>query len=117
MTVLRPLVVLCPHFDPDTAPTGVVMTRIVDELVELGHTVHVVTSLPWYRSHRIEPGWEGRLVRTAQTPWGSITRCSIRSRDATSPTSFDERSASPHTRSWPVSAACVLAVGFAERVQ
>jgi colanic acid biosynthesis glycosyl transferase WcaI len=71
---MRPLVVLCPHFDPDTAPTGVVMTRIVAELVALGHTVHVVTSLPWYREHRIEAGWAGRLVRTEQTSWGSITR-------------------------------------------
>jgi len=69
-----PIVVLCPHFEPDTAPTGVVMTRIVDELVSLGHTVHVVTSLPWYREHRIEAGWEGRLVRTETLPWGSITR-------------------------------------------
>ncbi|HUS41366.1 MAG TPA: glycosyltransferase family 4 protein [Ilumatobacteraceae bacterium] len=74
MTSSRPLVVLCPHFAPDTAPTGVVMTRIVEELVALGHTVHVVTSLPWYRSHRIEPGWEGRLARTEPTPWGSVTR-------------------------------------------
>ena len=73
-TPMRPLVVLCPHFAPDTAPTGVVMTRIVEELVALGHTVHVVTSLPWYRSHRIEPGWRGRLVRSERTPWGSITR-------------------------------------------
>ena len=71
---LRPLVVLCPHFAPDTAPTGTVMTRIVDELVELGHRVHVVTSLPWYRSHSIEAGWDGRLVRTEWTAWGSITR-------------------------------------------
>jgi colanic acid biosynthesis glycosyl transferase WcaI len=71
---MRPLVVLCPHFAPDTAPTGVVMTRIVEELAALGHTVHVVTSLPWYRSHRIEPGWQGRLVRSERTPWGSITR-------------------------------------------
>ena len=66
--------VLCPHFAPDTAPTGTVMTRIVDELVELGHRVHVVTSLPWYRSHSIEAGWDGRLVRTEWTAWGSITR-------------------------------------------
>ncbi len=71
---LRPLVVLCPHFEPDTAPTGVVMSRIVEELVALGHTVHVVTALPWYRSHRVEPGWQGRLVRSENTPWGSITR-------------------------------------------
>ncbi len=71
---MRPLVVLCPHFEPDTAPTGVVMTRMVEELAALGHTVHVVTALPWYRSHRIEPGWAGRLVRSETTPWGTITR-------------------------------------------
>lgn len=68
------VVVLCPHFEPDTAPTGTVMTRIVAELVERGRTVHVVTSLPWYRSHAVEPGWEGRLVRSEPTSWGSITR-------------------------------------------
>jgi colanic acid biosynthesis glycosyl transferase WcaI len=71
---MRPLIVLCPHFAPDTAPTGVVMTRIVEELAALGHTVHVVTALPWYRSHRIEPEWDGRLVRSERTPWGSVTR-------------------------------------------
>lgn len=69
-----PVVVVCPHFAPDTAPTGTVMTRLVAELVDRGHLVHVVTSLPWYRSHRIEPGWEGRLVRVEPTPWGSISR-------------------------------------------
>ena len=47
------LVVLCPHFAPDTAPTGTVMTRIVAELADLGHELHVVTALPWYRHQRI----------------------------------------------------------------
>ena len=65
---------LCPHFTPDTAPTRTVMSRIVDELVGLGHRVHVVTSLPWYRHHAIEDGWGGRLVRHEDTTWGSITR-------------------------------------------
>lgn len=50
------------------------MTRIVAELVELGHTIHVVTAVPWYREHRIEPGWTGRLIRTEHTEWGTITR-------------------------------------------
>ena len=68
------IVVLCPHFAPDTAPTGTVMTRIVQELAELGHELHVVTSLPWYRAHRIEPGWEGGVGRSEPTEWGSITR-------------------------------------------
>lgn len=68
------IVVICPHFAPDNAPTGTVMTRIVDELVELGHRVHVVTALPWYRAHAIEAGWSGTWVRREITPWGSITR-------------------------------------------
>ncbi len=68
------ILVLCPHFEPDTAPTGTVMTQIVHELADLGHELHVVTSLPWYREHRIEPGWTGRPVRTETTDWGSIVR-------------------------------------------
>jgi colanic acid biosynthesis glycosyl transferase WcaI len=76
MTGERPLrlAVLCPHFAPDTAPTGEVMTRIVHELAALGHELHVVTALPWYREHRIEHGWEGRYLRRETTEWGSITR-------------------------------------------
>ena len=70
----RPIVVLCPHFSPDTAPTGEVITRIVEEFVAAGETVHVVTALPWYRTHSIEEGWAGRLVRREKTPWGSIIR-------------------------------------------
>ena len=72
----RPIVVLCPHFAPDTAPTGVVMTRIVEELVERGHEVHVVTSLPWYRQHQVEKEWQGNRKSCEITPWGSITRVS-----------------------------------------
>ncbi|HUF99949.1 MAG TPA: glycosyltransferase family 4 protein [Ilumatobacter sp.] len=68
------IVVLCPHFQPDTAPTGTVITRIVSELAALGHELHVVTALPWYREHRIEPEWTGKLIRTEQTAWGTVTR-------------------------------------------
>jgi colanic acid biosynthesis glycosyl transferase WcaI len=68
------LVVLCPHFDPDTAPTGRVMTRIVAELAARGHHIDVVTALPWYRHHRVEPGWEARVARREVMAWGSITR-------------------------------------------
>lgn len=76
MTAPLTILVICPHFAPDTAPTGVVMTRIVDELAALGHRIHVVTSLPWYAKHRVDPEW--RHVRwrnrTEDREWGSITR-------------------------------------------
>lgn len=68
------ILVFCPHFDPDTAPTGRIMSRIVAEWVAQGHRVNVVTALPWYRSHQVEPGWRGRLIRREITEWGSIVR-------------------------------------------
>lgn len=68
------LLILCPHYAPDVAPTGEVMTSIATALADLGHELHIVTSLPWYRDHRVEPGWEGRLWRTERTSWGRITR-------------------------------------------
>lgn len=76
MTDRLKLLVLCPHFDPDTAPTGAVMSRIVEELGALGHEVHVVTSLPWYREHRVDEAWSTVRWRdrTATTGWGTIAR-------------------------------------------
>ncbi len=68
------LTVVCPHFYPDVAPTGAVITRIVEELAARNHSIEVLTSLPWYRDHKIEPGFEGRWVRREDVPWGSITR-------------------------------------------
>jgi colanic acid biosynthesis glycosyl transferase WcaI len=68
------LVVLTPHFEPDTAPTGAVVTRIVKELAGRGHEIEVITALPWYREHKLEPGYEGKLVRTEDAPWGRIVR-------------------------------------------
>jgi colanic acid biosynthesis glycosyl transferase WcaI len=68
------LTVLCPHFTPDVAPTGEVMTSIALELARRGHELHVITALPWYEAHAIEPGWDGQLVRHERTDWGRITR-------------------------------------------
>jgi colanic acid biosynthesis glycosyl transferase WcaI len=50
------------------------MTRIVHELAELGHSIEVVTSLPWYRAHAVEPEFEGKLIRHEDIRWGRITR-------------------------------------------
>jgi colanic acid biosynthesis glycosyl transferase WcaI len=68
------LVIVTPHFAPDVAPTGEVVTRITQELVAQGHRIEIITSLPWYREHRIEPGYGGRLVRYEDTAWGRIVR-------------------------------------------
>ena len=68
------LLVLCPHFAPDLAPTGEVMTQIAHRLVDRGHRIHVVTSLPWYVHHEVEPEWRGSYVRHTDTDWGRITR-------------------------------------------
>lgn len=68
------LVVITPHFTPDVAPTGTVVTRIVEELAELDHSIEVITSFPWYRDHRLEPGYGGKLSRREDTPWGAIKR-------------------------------------------
>jgi colanic acid biosynthesis glycosyl transferase WcaI len=68
------LLVIAPHFEPDVAPTGVVITRVVEELAARGHSIEVVTAFPWYREHKVEPAYRGRLVRYEDTPWGRITR-------------------------------------------
>ena len=68
------ITIISPHFAPDTAPTGEVVTQIVNELQRLGHRIHVVTALPWYRNHSVEPGWPRRLISREKTTWGKITR-------------------------------------------
>lgn len=68
------IVFVVPHFAPDIAPTGMLATKLVEEWAARGHTIEVVTSYPWYRDHRIEGGYEGRLFRYEDTPWGRITR-------------------------------------------
>ncbi len=66
--------IVCPHFEPDVAPTGVVISEIVRGLVSMGHEVDVVTSLPWYAAHAVDEAWKGRIIRKETTAWGSITR-------------------------------------------
>ena len=68
------VLVVCPHFEPDAAPTGVVISEIAHRLIDDGHELEIVTSLPWYTAHAIEPGWGGRIMRRERTPWGRITR-------------------------------------------
>ena len=69
------LLLLCPHFEPDLhAATGEVMTRLAHALADRGHRVDVVTSLPWYHAHDVEPEWRGRPWRVEQADHGRIVR-------------------------------------------
>lgn len=69
------LLFLCPHFTPDLhAATGEVMTTLATSLAGRGHELSVVTALPWYRDHDVEPEWRGRPWRTERTEWGRIVR-------------------------------------------
>lgn len=65
---------MLPHFTPDTAPTGTIGARLVHELGGLGVRVDVVTSLPWYTAHAVDPAWAGRWRRCETTDFGSVTR-------------------------------------------
>lgn len=69
------LLLICPHFRPDLyAATGEVMTQLVESLADLDHEIDVVTSLPWYHRHDVEPEWRGRPWRTETAEWGRIVR-------------------------------------------
>ncbi len=50
------------------------MTEIAHRLVDEGHELDIITSLPWYTHHAVEDGWGGRPVRRERTSWGWITR-------------------------------------------
>ena len=68
------IVIVTPHFSPDVAPTGHVVTALAEQLAVRGHELEIVTSYPWYREHRVEADYAGRLVRHEDVPWGRITR-------------------------------------------
>ena len=70
------LLVIAPHLAPDTAPTGVVVSALVTEMAAAGHQVHVVTSLPWYKKHAVDPDWKGRGWRQhGEFAGATVTRC------------------------------------------
>ena len=58
------ITVLCPHFAPDLAPTGEVMTSIAGELARRGHELHVVTVAALVP----RPCRHGRLGGSARPP-------------------------------------------------
>ena len=73
------LLVICPHLEPDTAPTGIIMSAILKQFSQLGNEVHAITSLPWYENHQVAEEWVGkgfrRLIQTSNEEFGKVTRC------------------------------------------
>ena len=95
------LVVVTPHFAPDVAPTGEVVTRIVEELAARGHGSRCSPRFPGTADTRVEPGYGGRLLRQ-RTPRGVALPGRIPSRLRTSWTSCaGRRPSSDSARSWP----------------
>ena len=68
------LLVISPHFEPDMAPTGIIVTSLVEQWLEQGHQVEVITSLPWYEKHEVENQWKGRLFRKEEKESLTVTR-------------------------------------------
>ena len=48
--------------------------RIVGELAGRGHSLQVITALPWYEHHEVEPEFRGKAVRRESTTWGEVVR-------------------------------------------
>ena len=68
------ILVITPHFEPDTAPTGIIVTSLVEQWAKQGHQIEVITSLPWYEKHEIENHWKGRLFRREEQKSVTVTR-------------------------------------------
>ena len=68
------LLVITPHFEPDTAPTGIIVTSLVEQWAKQGHQIEVITSLPWYEKHEIATQWKGRLFRRDEKESVAVTR-------------------------------------------
>jgi colanic acid biosynthesis glycosyl transferase WcaI len=56
------ILLLTLYFEPDVAANAVIMTKLAEELVRLGHHMTVVTAFPHYAGNVIEETYQGRLI-------------------------------------------------------
>jgi len=68
------LLVITPHFEPDTAPTGLIVASLVSEWTKQGHQIEVITSFPWYEKHGISEQWKGKLYSKEEKEFATVTR-------------------------------------------
>lgn len=73
------VLVVSPHLKPDTAPTGIIISEILEELGRNGHEIYAITSLPWYERHEVEEKWVGKglrkLIQIDVESYGEVARC------------------------------------------
>lgn len=94
------LVVLAPHFAPDIAPTGEVVTRVVEELARRGHTIEVVTALPGTGATRSSPITPAVSIGT-RTLRGDASRGSTRSPARTNAICYVAQRVTSGLARWP----------------
>tara|TARA_Y100000590_G_scaffold44550_1_gene47371 strand:- start:3254 stop:4483 length:1230 start_codon:yes stop_codon:yes gene_type:complete len=68
------ILVITPHFEPDTAPTGVIVSALAKKWCEQGHEIHVITSLPWYAEQKLTENWRRSLIQRSRIGSIRITR-------------------------------------------
>ncbi len=56
------ILLLTMYFAPDPAANANIVTALAEELVALGHEVHVVASFPHYEHNEILPEYQGKLI-------------------------------------------------------
>lgn len=52
---------LTTYFGPDITANGILMTQLAEELVDMGHQITVITSMPHYSTNRIWDEYRGHL--------------------------------------------------------
>jgi len=60
------ILLLTMYFAPDPAANANIVTALAEELVALGHEVHVVASFPHYEHNEILPEYQGKLIEHTQ---------------------------------------------------
>jgi colanic acid biosynthesis glycosyl transferase WcaI len=57
------ILLLTLYFQPDIAANSVIMTKLMEQLIDKGHEVTVVTAFPHYDINRIWDAYRGKLVQ------------------------------------------------------
>lgn len=68
------ILILSTYFRPDIASTGVIMTKLAEEFVSMGHQVSVITTVPHYDRNEPWPEYAGKLIHRESRPAMDVFR-------------------------------------------